>query len=164
MPPEPQSHRRIALEVNGEPVSAEVPVRVNLADFLRHSVGLTGTHVGCEHGACGACTVLLDGAAVNACLVMGWAAEGRSVTTIEGIGALPSGAAVLRGLTEANAFQCGYCAPGVAMALAGLLGAEPRADMERVKAALEGNLCRCTGYHSILRGAAAALRHLEGGS
>ncbi|WP_210527645.1 (2Fe-2S)-binding protein [Rubellimicrobium arenae] len=149
----------IRFELNGRPVAVEASADRNLAALLREELDLRGTKLGCQIGRCGACIVLLDGEAVNSCLLMGWQVEGRRVTTIEGLGAHPAGRALMQGLTEENAFQCGYCAPGVVMSLAGLLAGEPDPDEEQVKAALEGNICRCTGYHSILRGALAAVRH-----
>lgn len=127
-----------------------------LAVALRERLGATGTKIGCEIGRCGACTVLLDGVAVNGCLLMGWQLAGRTVTTIEALETLPVGAALARAMAEENAFQCGYCAPGVMMTLAGLLTGTPEVSDDDLREALEGNICRCTGYHSILRGAARA--------
>jgi len=127
-----------------------------LAHALRDKLGATGTKIGCEIGRCGACTVLVSGEAVNACLVMGWQVEGRAVTTIEGLDSLPVGPVLAEAMAAENAFQCGYCAPGVMMSLAGLFAARPDADDETIREALEGNICRCTGYASILRGAMRA--------
>lgn len=146
----------IRFVLNGAPCGLAVPPDRTLAQILREDLGLTGTKLGCAIGRCGACTVLLDGRAVNACLVMAWQAEGRAVTTVEALDSLPAGRAVAAALAAENAFQCGYCAPGIALALAGLLATTPRADDDALAAALSGHLCRCTGYHSILRGARAA--------
>jgi carbon-monoxide dehydrogenase small subunit len=146
----------IRLVLNGAPVALDAPPDRTLAAILREDLGLTGTKIGCAIGRCGACTVLLDGAAVNACLVMAWQAEGRAVTTIEALESLPAGGAVAAALAAENAFQCGYCAPGFTLALTALLAAEPGAGDDAIAAALSGHLCRCTGYHAILRGARAA--------
>jgi carbon-monoxide dehydrogenase small subunit len=146
----------IRFTFNGAPVAADAPPDRALVLILRDDLGATGTKIGCEIGRCGACMVLVDGAAMNACLLMGWQVEGRAVTTIEGLDSHPAGAALARGLAEENAFQCGYCAPGMVMSLAGLLAATPDPGDEAIMTAIEGNLCRCTGYHSILRGARAA--------
>lgn len=145
----------IRFTLNGTPVTA--PADLSLTRILRDHLGQTGTKPGCEIGRCGACIVLIEGQAVNSCLVMGWQAEGRLVTTIEGLNRLALGAALIRAMTEENAFQCGYCAPGVMMTLAGLLLAQPQADPEAIRTALEGDICRCTGYVSILRGALRAV-------
>lgn len=151
----------IRFYLNGAAVAADATEDTPLSVILRDHLGETGTKTGCAIGRCGACMVLLEGAAVNGCLIMGWQIAGRQITTIEGLPALPVGAALIRGMTEENAFQCGFCAPGVMMALAGLLTADPHADAEAVQTALEGNICRCTGYHSILRGAARAIALLN---
>ncbi|SEM84446.1 carbon-monoxide dehydrogenase small subunit [Gemmobacter aquatilis] len=151
----------IRFTLNGTPVSIAAPPDRSLATILREDLGQTGSKIGCAIGRCGACMVLLDGQAMNGCLLMAWQVAGRQITTIEGIASHPAGAALLRGLTEENAFQCGYCAPGMVIALAGLLATTPAADAETIKAALTGNLCRCTGYHSILRGALRAVALLK---
>lgn len=151
----------IRFTLNGRDIAVEAAPDRSLLALLREDLDLTGTKIGCEIGRCGACTVLLDGAAVNACLLMLWQVEGRAVTTIEGLEDHPAGAALAQGLAEENAFQCGYCAPGMVMSLAGLLAATPDPGDEAIRRALEGNLCRCTGYHSILRGARTAARLLK---
>jgi len=148
----------LAFTLNG--ASAVIDAERPLLDFLREGAGLMGTKPGCEIGRCGACTVLLDGAAYNACLLAGWQVAGRVVTTIEALETLAVGRALIRGMEEENGFQCGYCAPGVMMTLAGVLSAEPRADEAALRRALTGNICRCTGYHSILRGALRARDHI----
>jgi carbon-monoxide dehydrogenase small subunit len=133
-----------------------------LVTILREDLGLTGTKLGCAIGRCGACMVLLDGQAVNACLLMAWQIEGRRVDTIEGLRDTPALAPLFAALAEANAFQCGYCAPGVTVTLAGALMADDDAGAEAIITALEGNICRCTGYPSILHGAMLAARRMRG--
>ena len=127
-----------------------------LSDYLRHDLGLTGTHVGCEHGVCGACTVEVDGRIVRGCLTLAVQAQGCSVRTIEGL----SEDGDVRDLQEAfvrhNALQCGFCTPGMVMAIVSLLKENPHPTEEQVRTGLEGNLCRCTGYHNIVRAALAA--------
>lgn len=147
--------------LNGEPVETDAAADLSLARWLRDHLGLTGTKIGCDIGRCGACMVLFDGQAVNSCLLMIGRLHDHHVTTIEALDSLPVGRALAQGMTEANAFQCGYCAPGVMMTLAGLLSTQPAADTETITAALEGNLCRCTGYHSLLRGAVRAVDLLQ---
>ena len=151
----------IEFQLNGEPVRVAVPDDRPLSLILREDLQATGTKIGCEIGRCGACTLLIDGEPVNSCLVMAWRVAGRSVTTIEGLQSHPAGAALHQGLTAENAFQCGYCAPGMVMALAGTLGANPDLSDDDIARAIEGNICRCTGYHSILRGAKAAAALLK---
>jgi aerobic-type carbon monoxide dehydrogenase small subunit (CoxS/CutS family) len=151
---------RIAAEVNGRPVVAEAPQRMTLADFLRERLQLTGTHLGCEHGVCGACTVLLDGAAVRSCLLLAVQAVGHRVQTVEGL-AGPDGLHPLqRAFHQHHALQCGYCTAGFLMALMELWppGSGPATGItrEQVDEALGGQLCRCTGYVGIRRAAYAA--------
>jgi carbon-monoxide dehydrogenase small subunit len=162
MTADPTLIRRVSCTVNGATRSAETPVRRTLADFLRHDLGLTGTHLGCEHGVCGACTVLVDGRAVRACLMLAVQAEGRSVTTIEG---LAPDAATLHPLQRAfarhHALQCGFCTPGILTTLVEFLSETPAPTADQVRDAISGNLCRCTGYEPIVAAtleAAAALR------
>lgn len=152
MPPDPtpDTQRRISLVVNGESIAAEVPVRQHLADFLRQNVGLTGTHIGCEHGACGACTILVDGQLARGCLMLAVQADGATVETIEG--AYASGR--LKRLTDAfhkrNALQCGFCTPAMLLTAAELLQANPTPTRDEVRDWISGNFCRCTGYQSIV--------------
>jgi len=153
----------IRFTLNGTPVALDIPPERPLVRILRDDLQATGTKEGCSIGRCGACIVLVDGVAMNACLLMAWRVEGRAVTTIEGLRALPVGAALTEALTQENAFQCGYCAPGVVMALAGLLSHNRSPDDTALTEALTGNLCRCTGYHSILRGARRAVTLLDKG-
>ena len=140
----------IALDVNGERVDAHVFPRLNLADFLREHLKLTGTHVGCEHGFCGACTVRVNGDIVRSCLILAVQLHGASVQTIEGLsdsGEIADLQAVFR---DRNALQCGYCTPGMLMAAQDLLKQQPEPDRERIREHLSGNYCRCTGYQSII--------------
>ena len=142
--------RPIHVTVNGESHHCAVAPRQHLVDFLRENLGLTGSHLGCEHGVCGACTVRLDGQVVRGCLVLAVQADGRAVETIEG---LSEGGSV-RDLQDAfvarNALQCGYCTPGMLMAAAELLETRPDASREDVRAWMSGNYCRCTGYQAIV--------------
>jgi aerobic carbon-monoxide dehydrogenase small subunit len=143
----------VRVEVNGAPVEREVEPRLLLSDFLRHELGLTGTHVGCEHGVCGACTVLLDGAAARSCLTLAVQCDGSSVTTVEGLARDGELHPVQAAFREAHALQCGFCTPGFVMAVTALLAeqrGEELSDAE-VRKALAGNLCRCTGYQNIVR-------------
>ena len=151
--------RTVELEVNGASFARTINVRRNLADFLRHDLGLTGTHVGCEHGVCGACTVLVDGQSVRACLMLAVQAHGKAVTTIEGLAPAPG---VLHPLQAAlhkhHGLQCGFCTPGMLTTLVELLNTTPNPTADDVRIAISGNLCRCTGYEGIV---AAALEAAE---
>ena len=140
----------IALDVNGERVDAQVLPRLNLADFLREHLRLTGTHVGCEHGVCGACTVRLNGEIVRSCLMLAVQAHGVSVQTIEGLSDSGEVADLQAAFRDRNALQCGYCTPGMLMAAQDLLQQEAEPDRERIREHLSGNYCRCTGYHAIV--------------
>jgi carbon-monoxide dehydrogenase small subunit len=150
----------IALTVNGVAVRRSVEPRLLLSDFLRHELELTGTHVGCEHGVCGACTVLLDGQAVRSCLMFAVQADGHAVLTVEGLtaGDTADGLHPLQqAFREAHALQCGFCTPGFLMTLVPFLAEHPDADEQTIRQAISGNLCRCTGYANIVRAARAAL-------
>lgn len=140
----------ISLTVNGERISAHVFPRLNLADFLRENLGLTGTHVGCEHGVCGACTVRVNGDIVRACLLLAVQAENASIETIEGLSDSGEISDLQAAFHSRNALQCGYCTPGMLMAAQDILTHEPQADRERIREHLSGNYCRCTGYHAIV--------------
>jgi carbon-monoxide dehydrogenase small subunit len=141
----------VAIEVNGGRSEAQVPARLTLVDFLRDTLRLTGTHVGCEHGICGACSILLDGEPVRSCLIYAVQADGCAVTTIEGL-ALPDGTpgALQDSFCEAHATQCGYCTPGMIIAAHALLEANPQPSEAEIREAIGGNLCRCTGYRQIV--------------
>src|SRR6201992_4241052 len=140
----------IALEVNGEPVEAQVLPRLNLADFLREHLHLTGTHVGCEHGVCGACTVRLNGDIVRSCLMLAGQAHGGTVQTIEGLSDNDEIADLQAAFRDRNALQCGYCTPGMLMAAQDLLKQQPEPDRDQIREHLSGNYCRCTGYQAIV--------------
>ncbi len=151
----------IELTVNGQARAADAEVRTTLADFLRHDLGLTGTHLGCEHGVCGACTVLVDGDEVRSCLMLAVQAVGGEVTTVEGL-APPDGLhPVQEAFWERHGFQCGFCTPGFVMATVALLRDQPDADEEAIREALSGNICRCTGYESIVNGVLLAADKLR---
>jgi carbon-monoxide dehydrogenase small subunit len=140
----------ISLHVNGESIETQVLPRVNLADFLRDQLKLTGTHVGCEHGICGACTVRVDGEIVRSCLMLAVQTNGCSVETIEGLSDSGEIADLQAAFRERNALQCGFCTPGMLMAAQDLLKQESEPDRERIREHLSGNYCRCTGYHAII--------------
>jgi carbon-monoxide dehydrogenase small subunit len=141
---------RVHFEMNGTPVEMEVEPRTTLVDCLRHQAGLTGTHVGCAHGVCGACTVIVDGEAVRSCLMLAIQAKGSRVLTVEGISDPETLTPLQAAFRRHNALQCGFCTPGVLMTAHALLSNEPDADEERVREVLSGNLCRCTGYVAIV--------------
>ena len=153
----------ISLIVNGERVEAEVPARLHLADFLRERLGLTGTHLGCEHGVCGACTVRLDGAIVRGCLVLAVQAEGCVVETIEGVSDSGEVADLQEAFWRRNALQCGYCTPGMVLAAADFLAHAPDpTDRAAIREHLSGNYCRCTGYEAIIDAVEATARARRG--
>lgn len=147
----------VELTLNGAPASFSAPARWTLADALREKLGATGTHLGCEHGVCGACTVLLDGEAVRACLVLAVQAEGRAVGTVEGLADGDELDPLQQAFHEHHALQCGFCTPGFLMAATALVRNEPNATSERIREALSGNLCRCTGYAPIVAAVRAVL-------
>ena len=140
----------ISLTVNGENVRCSVPVRQHLVDFLRGELGLTGSHIGCEHGICGACTVRVDGAIVRGCLMLAVQADGAEVTTIEGLTESGEIADLQENFVTRNALQCGYCTPGMLMTAAELIKAGKPATRDEIRIFLSGNFCRCTGYHAIV--------------
>jgi carbon-monoxide dehydrogenase small subunit len=157
--------RRVACLVNGTAQAADVSVRRTLADYLRQDLGLTGTHLGCEHGVCGACTVLVDGRAVRSCLMLAVQAEGCAVTTVEGIA---PDAVTLHPLQAAfakhHALQCGFCTPGMLTTLLEFLEEVPAPTAEEVRVAISGNLCRCTGYEPIVTATLDAAAVMRGGA
>jgi 2-furoyl-CoA dehydrogenase 2Fe-2S iron sulfur subunit len=142
---------RITFTLNGRAVSGEAEPRMLLTDFLRQALGATGTHVGCEHGICGSCTVLIDGAAVRGCLTLAVQAEGRAVTTVESLSA-PDGSlnALQQAFQKHHALQCGFCTPGILMSFTDYLSRNPGASEADIRAVLSGHLCRCTGYAGIV--------------
>jgi aerobic-type carbon monoxide dehydrogenase small subunit (CoxS/CutS family) len=141
---------RVSFELNGKPVAVDVEPRTHLADCLREALRLTGTRLGCEHGVCGACTVIVDGAAVRACLVLAVQAEGSSVVTVEGLSADEALTPLQTAFRKHHALQCGFCTPGMLTTAHALLTEEPDADADRIRDVLSGNLCRCTGYIGII--------------
>jgi carbon-monoxide dehydrogenase small subunit len=152
------TERDVTLKVNGEQREARVPVRLLLSDFLRGHLGLTGTHLGCEHGVCGCCTILMDGEPVRSCLLFTVQADGHELTTVEG---LASDDGPLHPLQEAfreeHALQCGFCTPGFLITLVPFLQRTPDPSDEQIREALSGNLCRCTGYQNIVRAVKVAI-------
>ena len=155
----------IEVTVNGQARRAAVEPRLTLADFLRERCQLTGTHLGCEHGVCGACTVLLDGQAVRGCLVFAVQADGGSITTVEGIAA-PDGtlSPVQQAFREHHGLQCGFCTPGFVTSVTAFLRDNPSPTDAEIRAALAGNLCRCTGYQGILAAVRAAVTTINAGA
>lgn len=154
--------RRVQLTVNGKSHEREIEPRLLLSDFLRHEIGLTGTHVGCEHGVCGACTVLVDGQPVRSCLMFAIQAEGHSILTVEGLGDGPEHLDPLQqAFWEAHGLQCGFCTPGILMTMSAFLKDNPHPTEPEVRHALSGNLCRCTGYQHIVDAVLLAAEKLQ---
>ena len=154
----------VRFEVNGKSVAVAVEPRMTLVDCLRHELRLTGTHVGCEHGVCGACTILVDGEAVRGCLMLAVQAEGSKIVTIEGLSNNEALTPLQASFRRHHALQCGFCTPGMIVTAHALLTQEPDADADRVRDVLSGNICRCTGYISIVEAvldARAAYRKAE---
>ncbi|GAA2016152.1 (2Fe-2S)-binding protein [Nakamurella flavida] len=160
----PEQVLAVGVVVNGHHRSATVPARRTLSDFLRHDLGLTGTHVGCEHGVCGACTVLLDGDPVRSCLIFAVSVQGAAITTVEGLGQIDESgdpaslAPVQRAFRDCHALQCGFCTPGFLTTISAGLRENPSPTVEQAREMIGGNLCRCTGYQNIV---AAVLRAAE---
>jgi len=155
----------IELQVNGEAREGLVDARRTLADFLRDDLGLTGTHLGCEHGACGACTVRVNGTTVRACLMFAVQADGCRISTIEGLADRGRLHPIQRAFAEEHGLQCGFCTPGFLMSTAELLEENPDPSPEEIREALSGNICRCTGYQGIIRAVQSAARKIrEGGA
>ncbi len=155
----------IEVEVNGQVFRSEVEPRILLSDFLRHHLNLTGTHVGCEHGVCGACTVLLNGEPVRSCLLFAVQAHGQKITTVEGLSG-PDGSLhpLQEAFREAHALQCGYCTPGFLLSLIPFLEENPSPSEEDIRQALSGNLCRCTGYLNIIKAVQLAVQRMQAGT
>jgi carbon-monoxide dehydrogenase small subunit len=153
--------RRVSIEVNGEEHALELAPRELLVYVLRERLGLTGTNVGCDTSSCGACTVLLDGESVKSCTLLGVQADGREITTIEGLATNGSLHPVQEAFREQHGLQCGYCTPGFVMATVSLLREIPNPSEEEIRHGLEGNLCRCTGYHNIVRAVQVAAAAVE---
>jgi carbon-monoxide dehydrogenase small subunit len=152
---------RVSLTVNGRAVAVEVDARRLLVELLREDLRLTGTHVGCDTSQCGACTVLLDGKSVKSCTVLALQAEGADVRTIEGIGSADALHPVQEAFRDNHGLQCGFCTPGMVISVVDLLKRIPEPTEEQIRANLEGNLCRCTGYHNIVRAAQSAAKAMK---
>ncbi len=153
--------RTVELTVNGARFSAEAEPRMLLSDFLRERLGLTGTHVGCEHGVCGTCTVLVNGEAARSCLMFAVQAEGAEVRTIEGLGSVDDMHPLQEAFWEKHGLQCGFCTPGMLMTAVELLEATPDASAEEIREAISSNLCRCTGYQTIVEAVQAAAERMR---
>jgi aerobic-type carbon monoxide dehydrogenase small subunit (CoxS/CutS family) len=154
---------RITVEINGQAYEGDVEPRTLLSDFIRRTAGLTGTKVGCEQGVCGACTVLLDGAAVRSCLMLAIQANGRVLRTVEGLSGEGGLHPLQRAFHDTHALQCGFCTPGFLMSMEAFLREHPGADEGELREALAGNLCRCTGYLGIIEAVEQAAREMRGG-
>ena len=154
--------RTVELVVNGEARAAAAEPRTLLSDFLREGLGLTGTHVGCEHGVCGACTVLVNGESVRSCLMLAVQAQGAEVRTIEGLGTADDMHPLQEAFWEKHGLQCGFCTPGMLMTAVELLENTPAAGMDEIREAISSNLCRCTGYQTIVEAVQAAAERMQG--
>jgi aerobic carbon-monoxide dehydrogenase small subunit len=152
----------VTVDLNGSKVTHAIEPRENLADFLRERCGLTATHIGCEHGACGACTVVVDGQASRSCIMLAAMCDGRLVRTLEGLRADPVMELLRRHFHQSHALQCGFCTPGMLITSLVLLRENPRPTDGEIRAALSGNLCRCTGYQNIVRAVRLAARSVDG--
>jgi aerobic carbon-monoxide dehydrogenase small subunit len=152
---------RVSFMVNGEPVEAEIEDRTTLGDFIRDHLHLTGTHLGCEHGVCGACTVLVDDEPVRACITLAASAQGREVRTIEGLAEDPAMEVIRDCFSEAHGLQCGFCTPGMVITVRDLLKRGRCADAAQIRTELAGNLCRCTGYAGIVKAVELARERLD---
>jgi carbon-monoxide dehydrogenase small subunit len=155
-------HKKIKLTVNGAVYERAVEPRLLLSDFLRMELGLTGTHVGCEHGVCGACTIIVDGNSARSCLMLAVQADGAVIETVEGLGSIHKLNSVQKAFHEHHALQCGFCTPGMLMTVTDLLRKYPLASDEQIRVGLSGNLCRCTGYEHIVAAVRALVRQREG--
>ena len=154
--------RTVELVVNGESRAGDAEPRMLLSDFLREQLGLTGTHVGCEHGVCGACTVLVNGEAARSCLMLAVQAEGAEVRTIEGLGGVDDMHPLQEAFWEKHGLQCGFCTPGMLMTAVELLESTPEPSLDDIREAISSNLCRCTGYQTIVEAVQAAAERMQG--
>ncbi|HEU5230785.1 MAG TPA: (2Fe-2S)-binding protein [Ktedonobacteraceae bacterium] len=155
----------ITVTINGRQYERQVPVRLLLSDFLRHELHLTGTHIGCEHGVCGCCTILLDGEAVRSCLLLAVQVDGRTLTTIEGLaGAEGQLHPIQQAFREQHGLQCGFCTPGIILSVHAMLREHPAPTEAEIRHELSGNLCRCTGYQNIVAAVKCAAEYLRGQS
>jgi len=152
----------ITFTINGESTTLDIEARRSLADVIREDIGLTGTHLGCEHGVCGACTILLGGQPARACLMLAVQADGATIITIEGLSDGDKMHPVQKAMHEAMSFQCAFCAPGFLMSTVALLEENPNPTTDEIREELSGNLCRCTGYQSIVNGVETAVRIIRG--
>ena len=152
----------ISLSVNGVRYQRDVEPRLLLSDFLREHLGLTGTHVGCEHGVCGACTIMLDGDSIRSCLALAVQCEGAEIVTVEGLGRVDELSSLQRKFREHHALQCGFCTPGMLITIVDLLQKYPLASDAEIRRGLSGNLCRCTGYQNIVLAVRAEVRERAG--
>jgi aerobic carbon-monoxide dehydrogenase small subunit len=156
----PDEPRPLTLRVNGRSCSGAVPPRMLLSDFLRHELGFYGVHVGCEHGVCGACTVLVDGDSMRSCLLLAAQADGAEITTVEGLGTPEAMHPIQQALQDEHGLQCGFCTPGFVLTIYEYLRDNPEAgDDDEIREALAGNLCRCTGYQNIVKAVKRAAEH-----
>jgi aerobic-type carbon monoxide dehydrogenase small subunit (CoxS/CutS family) len=155
------TRRTVRLQVNGEAREGLAEPRKLLVDFLREDLALTGTHVGCEHGVCGACTIIVNGEAVRSCLLLAVQADGAELATVEGLSRAGRMHALQQAFHEQHALQCGFCTPGILMSMAAFLAEHPDPSEEEIRVALSGNLCRCTGYQNIVRAVATAAARLR---
>jgi carbon-monoxide dehydrogenase small subunit len=152
----------VTVTVNGKQYTRQVEPRLLLSDFIRHEIGLTGTHVGCEHGVCGTCTILFDGQSVRSCLMFAVQANGHEITTVEGLGDMEHLHPLQEAFMEAHALQCGFCTPGFLMTLVPFLRENPNPDDQQIREAIAGNLCRCTGYQNIVDAVRLAATKMAG--
>jgi carbon-monoxide dehydrogenase small subunit len=152
----------VNVTVNGKQYTRQVEPRLLLSDFIRHDIGLTGTHVGCEHGVCGTCTILFDGQSVRSCLMFAVQANGHEITTVEGLGDMEHLHPLQEAFMEAHALQCGFCTPGFLMTLVPFLRENPNPDDQQIREAIAGNLCRCTGYQNIVDAVRLAATKMAG--
>ena len=151
----------VGVTVNGTRYERTVEPRLLLSDFLRHDLGLTGTHVGCEHGVCGSCTILFDGQPVRSCLMFAVQANGHEILTVEGLGTPEDLHPLQEAFWEAHSVQCGFCTPGILMTLVPFLEENPNPNEDEIRAAISGNLCRCTGYQHIVDGVKLAAQKMS---
>jgi len=152
----------IKVKVNGKEYERSIEPRMLLSDFLRHELGLTGTHVGCEHGVCGTCTVIFDGMPVRSCITFAVQANGHEITTVEGLGTPDNLHPLQEAFREKHAVQCGFCTPGMLMTLVPFLERNPKPSREEIREAISGNLCRCTGYENIVEAVQLASEKMAG--
>ena len=152
----------VSLTVNGKPVSTEIESRTLLVDFLRERLRLTGTHVGCDTAQCGACTVLVDGKPVKACNILAIQMRGRTITTIEGLATNGTLHPMQAAFKQHHGLQCGFCTPGMVLSAVGLAAENPNPTEQQIREALDGNFCRCTGYHNIVKAVKTGIENMEG--